>query len=283
MAADSVYAGRKFALLTQHGKQSLLAPILEPGLGCWLEHVRSFDTDQLGSFSREIPRAGSQLDAARRKARLGMELAGLSLGLASEGAFGPDPVSGMLPWNVELLVWIDDELGLEVVGRAQGPGCHAQLLTASWDRAGEFAEKIGFPAQQIILRPGHQDDPRIKKDIRAWAAFSAQFRAISKQSASGQVFIESDGRAHANPMRQEMIGRAAEDLLLRLRTCCPHCGSPGFGQIEPLPGLPCAACETPTRQAYADRFGCPRCSHQETRERCDRDAADPRYCPYCNP
>ena len=42
-------------------------------------------------------RAGTQIEAARKKARLGMELAGLPLGLASEGAFGPDPMTGMFP------------------------------------------------------------------------------------------------------------------------------------------------------------------------------------------
>jgi hypothetical protein len=283
MSADSGYAGRKVALLTQHGKQTLLAPILEPALGCRLEQVLGYDTDQLGSFSREIPRAGSQLDAARRKARVGMELAGLPLGLASEGAFGPDPVSGMLPWNMEILVWIDDELGLEVVGRAQGPGCHVHLLTPAWDRAAEFAEKIGFPAQQIILRPDHGDDPRIQKDIRSWTAFSEQFRATSTLSPTGCVFIESDGRAHANPMRQKLIGCAAQDLLLRLTTGCPCCGAPGFGQIEPIPGLPCGICENPTALPRADRFGCPRCDHREIHPRSGSGWAAPANCSYCNP
>lgn len=53
-----------------------------------------------------------------------MELAGLPLGMASEGSFGPDPYVGMFPWNVEILVLIDDELGLELVGMAQGRAHH---------------------------------------------------------------------------------------------------------------------------------------------------------------
>jgi len=47
-------------------------------LGCRVAHVSGFDTDQLGTFTRNIPRAGIQLEAARKKACLGMELAGLS-------------------------------------------------------------------------------------------------------------------------------------------------------------------------------------------------------------
>ena len=35
-----------------------------------------------------------------------MQLSGLPFGLASEGSFGPDPMVGMFPWNVELLIFL---------------------------------------------------------------------------------------------------------------------------------------------------------------------------------
>ncbi len=78
------YFGRSAAFLTQHGKEKIVAPVLEAALGCRVTHVTSFDTDLLGTFTRDIPRAGTQLEATRKKARLGMELAGLPLGVASE-------------------------------------------------------------------------------------------------------------------------------------------------------------------------------------------------------
>lgn len=102
-----VYAGTRIALLTQHGKERVIASVLDTALGCQVERVGGYDTDLLGTFTREIPRAGKQLEAARKKARLGMEMSGLSLGLASEGSFGPDPMVGMFPWNVEFLIFID--------------------------------------------------------------------------------------------------------------------------------------------------------------------------------
>ena len=71
------YADRRIALLTQHGKERVIAPALEPGLGCTIEHVSGFDTDPPGTFTRETARAGPQLDAARRKARKGMDFSGL--------------------------------------------------------------------------------------------------------------------------------------------------------------------------------------------------------------
>lgn len=52
------YAGKRVALLTQHGKQQVLVPVLESALGCRVEHVMGYDTDRLGTFTRDITRAG---------------------------------------------------------------------------------------------------------------------------------------------------------------------------------------------------------------------------------
>ena len=205
LASVSPDSRRRIALLTQHGKESLIAPVLEPAIGCLIERVDGFDTDQLGTFTREIPRAGTQLEAARRKARIGMGLAGLPLGLASEGAFGPDPMLGMLPWNVEVLVFIDDERGLELVGVAQGKSNHAHRLVADWPAAQDFARQAGFPRHHLIARPESENDPRLRKGIADWAELEAAFNWAKAQAANGQVLLETDLRAHANPTRQGTI------------------------------------------------------------------------------
>ena len=49
---SSGYAGERIALLTQHGKERVIAPRIEPALGCVVEHVTGFDTDTLGTFTR---------------------------------------------------------------------------------------------------------------------------------------------------------------------------------------------------------------------------------------
>ena len=174
-SAAEPYAGRRVALLTQHGKERVLAPVLAAALGCRVERVTGYDTDLLGTFTRDIPRVGTQLEAARTKARLGMELAGLPLGLASEGSFGPDPFAGMFLWNVELVVFIDDERGPEVVGVAQGKANSSYLLAADWAAAGAFARQAGFPEHHLAVRPEGEDDPRIRKGIATWPALEAAF------------------------------------------------------------------------------------------------------------
>jgi hypothetical protein len=277
------YSCRRVALLTQHGKERVIAPVLDAALGRRVEWVNGFDTDTLGSFTRDIPRAGTQLEAARRKARIGMELSGLRLGLASEGAFGPDPVAGMFPWNVELLVFIDDERGIEVTGMAQQATRFAHQLTDDWEQAVQFARQAGFPEHHLVVRPQGQDDPRIEKGLATWAALETAFNRAGGHAENGRVFLESDVRAHAHPSRMDVICLAAVDLAAKLNSPCPACGAPGFQMVERLSGLPCADCGASTHGIRADIHGCPTCDHRETRERADVEHADPGRCDYCNP
>lgn len=277
------YAGQTVAFLTQHGKERLVGPVLEAALGCRVERVSGVDTDTLGTFTREVPRAGTQLDAARRKAQLGLERSGGTLALGSEGAFGPDPVSGLLPWNVEVLLFLDAARGLEVVGVAQGPASQAHQLVHTWAEGEAFARRVGFPEHQLVVRPLHAEHPALRKDLATWGALEAAF-VTAHDAGGGPVFLEVDGRAHANATRREVIRAAAEDLAARLRSACPACGSPGFWVHERASGLPCAECGTPTRETLAEVFACPACPHRETRPRSDgRREAEPGRCDVCNP
>ena len=277
-----LYQGRRIALLTQHGKERVIAPVLDAALGCRVERVSGFDTDTLGTFTRDIARVGTQIEAARKKARVGMELSGLPLGLASEGAFGPDPMSGLFPWNVELLIFIDAERNIEVTGVAQQATRFAHLLTDDWEQAAQFARQAGFPEHCLVVRAQGQDDPRIEKGIATWAALETAFQRARGQAENGRVFLEHDVRAHVHPTRREVIRLAAEDLAAKLNSLCPACGAPGFWSVERVTGLPCADCGAPTREIRADIHGCPKCDHRETRERADVHA-DPGRCDYCNP
>ena len=279
----SIYSGERISLLTQHGKERVIGPVLERELGCRVEHVAGYDTDLLGTFTRDIPRAGTQLEAARTKARMGMELSELPLGLASEGSFGQDPFMGMFPWNVEILIWIDRERELEVVGVAEGKANFSHLLTADWAAAETFARQSRFPENQLVIRPESGHDRRIRKGIAAWTELEIAFAWALAQSENGQVFLETDVRAHANPTRMENIRLAAEDLAQKIRSLCPACGTPGFWRVERVAGLPCADCYAPTNVTSAETHGCLSCAHRYTREQTGRQYADPRFCDNCNP
>lgn len=276
------YADATFMLLTQHGKERALGPVLEQGLGARVELVGGFDTDSLGTFTRDVPRAGNQREAARRKAQIAIERSGGRLGLGSEGAFNPGPF-GIGSWDVEIVLCLDAERGIEVVGTAHGPGLHAYDTVTDLDALAEFADRAGFPDHALVMRPGEPDDPRTRKGIRSHDQLRAAFDEMRRMSASGAVFVESDLRAHMHPTRMALIADAGADLVRRLSTMCPACGLPGFGASQSLPGLPCSACGTPTDEPRADLYACVACECSEERARPGPVTANPGHCPYCNP
>lgn len=273
------------AFLTQHGKERVVSPILARVIGCQVERVSGFDTDELGTFTRDIPRYGSQLEAARRKARIGMQLSGASLGLASEGSFCSDPHTGMFSWNIEVLLFIDDVRKIEVAGVYQGPANSDHASITEWSELEAFAHRVGFPKQHLVLRPYGENDLRLRKGLADWSSLRTAFAWVKHMtSAEANIFVERDLRAHAHPERMENIGRAAENLTEKLTSLCPKCQTPGFSAIESITGLPCASCSMPTREYRGQLWGCPACDYREKRAREDGvSVANPVRCDYCNP
>lgn len=279
----SPYTGQTLVLLTRHGKQVAIAPVLARTLGAQVAVDEGFDTDSLGTFTRDVARAGSQLEAAVRKARTGMQRSGLPYGLASEGAFVPDPFTGLMPWNVELVVLVDDIHDITVVGAADGPALDLHAEVDDWDSLQAFATRARFPEHQLVLRAGGQEALPLRKGLGDPDSLRAAWDWARALVPEGPLFVEHDLRAHAHPSRMAMIGRAAEDLAARLACACPACQRPGFGVQRRLPGLPCAACGRPTREVRAEQLACVRCGHTEERALPGVSSADPARCDHCNP
>lgn len=276
------YAGKTVAFLTQHGKENLIGPMLQTALGCQVVRAEGYDTDQLGTFSGEIARVEGQVQTARTKARIGMELSGASLGLASEGSFVADPFGGLMPWNIEVLVWIDDEQQLDIVGMAQGPA-RSQHRALRWlPDLEKFAHEAGFPEHHLILRPQSETDLRMHKGLSDWKSLKQAFADCQQASSNQLVYAENDHRAFCNPTRQHMIQRAAEDLIQKIRSACPSCAMPGFAITGHTPGLPCRLCGHATRLARSYTWQCKVCDHSQ--EQPSHEAqADPGRCDLCNP
>ncbi len=277
------YVGARFALLTMHGKEDAVAPPLrEAFAGSSLAVVEGFDTDTLGTFTRDVARAGSQIEAARRKARLACELGGVELGLGSEGAFVPGPF-GFGVVDLEIVLLVDRARNFEIVGYAQE---HAQALHTTLSDAGalaEFAARADFPRHGLVVRPDDEDDPRIRKGADTAEALEAAFEAALAESRTGRVFVEHDLRAHRNPTRMKVIGDAMRDLVARAASLCPGCALPGFGRVAIVPGRPCRDCLSPTQVPLADEHGCVSCAHRVREPRGGPPWADPARCDLCNP
>ena len=279
----SIFSNRSVSLLTKHGKEKVIADVLNNAFGCLVQQTSAYDTDLLGTFTQETPRYGTQLDAARKKATIGMELLNLDLGLANEGAFISDPYSGMIPWNNEVLVLIDQKQQLEITGFASGPAQNENAYLSHWEEMEKFTESALFPSHYLVVKPTDEYHPQSKKGIKELAELKEAFEWAKNLSSKGVVYVENDLRAFANPTRMENIRKAAIDLALKMNSLCPQCQAPGFWIKDSKRGLPCNACGLATDEEIAKIWGCLKCGHEETEGMKVFQFADPSKCRHCNP
>lgn len=268
---------RRVALGTMHGKEAVIAPHFAR-IGITVERA-AIDTDRFGTFSGEVARNGTMMDAARSKARAAAEVTGLPVGLASEGAYGPHPLIPFLPIGQELLLWLDTQTGQEVVETTvdERPSYDQQIVSSAAD-ADAFLARTGFPAHAMIVQTAQATAP-VAKGIVDRATFDkAVARALAQ---SGHACLQIDMRAHMNPRRMAVIGELAARLADRLYIPCPVCDAPGFGRLRSIAGLICRDCETETGLIAADVNGCTACRHEVVLHRAG--FADPAHCPNCNP
>lgn len=276
------YEGGIFALATHHGKGPLVAPAFRDVLGVRVVEI-DVDTDTLGTFAGEVARTGSQLETAIAKARMGMAVSGLPRGLANEGAFGAHPVVPFVTVDLEMMVLVDDDLGIVVSESEAATDVATLSIDVEPDQWSDLDLRGGgFPGHGMIVRPTGAHWP-VVKGIHDLDTLAAAVSQCAQVGVSPTVRIESDLRAHHHPGRRAVIARAAKRLADRLATCCPSCSLPGFGTVRIEAGAPCAACGEPTPGAALEHRGCARCDHTETRSVAPESGADPSSCPACNP
>lgn len=272
------FSGRTLVLATMHGKEAVMAPLLEAGLGVRVVVAEGLNTDAFGTFSGEIERTGTPLDAARQKINAALDATGHTLGIASEGSFGPHPALPFLYVDAELVLLVDRETGREWTGEAVSTDTNFGASDArSWEEIEAFAHRARFPDHGLMLKTS---DGAPVKGLRDWQTLR---READRLLGTGQdLTVETDMRAMHNPLRQVVIAEATRKLVAKLQTPCPACAAPGFALTERVPGLPCDQCGFPTRLPRAEVWACGVCNHAEERPAAGT-YADPRYCDFCNP
>jgi hypothetical protein len=280
------------ALATRHGKERVIGPALRHGLGAHLLHVTSVDTDALGTFCGGVPRQGTALEACLAKAEAALAAGGTECAIASEGSFGPHPQLPLLPAGMECWVFVDRRRGLTISEQGLAPRTNfAHRLqrpvtpSESVPELTAWLTQIGFPRHRLIVRAHLAGDTgSVEKGVGCWDDLALAITRAAAVSSDGLALVETDMRAHCNPTRMAAIRRMTFRLVRRLARPCPACQSPGWGVVGQRPGLPCAACGSPTAVTRALIWGCGHCGHQDERPRPDgRRQADPGHCDWCNP
>jgi hypothetical protein len=246
----------------------------------------TIDSDRLGTFSGDIERPGSMLDALRGKIKLARDISKERFILASEGSFTTAGGFGVIAQGIEMLFLHDAVSGAEVVEQHISWDTNYSTATLSThEQLSSFLPRISFGSHALVLYAhGLPPGAVLFKGIFELHEAEQAFTKCQKASPQGTVIAMSDMRAHCNPTRMKTISACCELLVGRLATSCPQCGSGGFGLTATIPGLPCEWCGTQTHRARAERHSCVVCPATIERPRSDgKTHADPAECPVCNP
>jgi predicted Zn-ribbon and HTH transcriptional regulator len=282
-----LFDNRVAVLATMHHKEKVIAPILEENLGINVIVPENFNSDIFGTFTREIKRPDTQIVTAKLKAQKALAITGETMAIASEGSFAPHPSFPYIYTNREIIVFLDQELDLEIIGEvfSTETNFNHQVIN-SLSAAEEFANKSGFPEHGLVVwcDKNDQDEIEIIKGINTNQNLGEAVKFGLDNSPNGKLNIETDMRALYNPTRMKNIALATQDLVQKINSQCPQCSTLGFTITNKIPGLPCEMCSHPSLLTLAVVYKCKKCGFEQQKLFPDgKQFADPSLCEYCNP
>jgi len=277
-----MFNNRKIVIATKHKKEQVIAPLLLEEFNINAIICEQLDTDQLGTFSGEIERNLSPIEAAKRKCYMAMELTQCDLAIASEGSFGPHPTLFFVNADDEILVFIDKKNKVEIVVRhiSTDTNFNGAEITNE-NELKQFADNALFPHHGLIIRDKKDGVNEIVKGIDNWDLLQKTFHNF--YSKFGRMYIETDMRAQFNPKRMQVIKEAAQKLVAKMKSTCPQCQIPGFDITAVKKGLPCLLCNMPTQSPVAHIYKCAHCDFILENKIADKQFEDPMHCQFCNP
>ena len=287
MVREALFINRVAILATMHQKDQVIAPILENELGLKVVVPPDFNTDIFGTFTREIKRPGNQIEAAKLKAEKALDITGGSVAIASEGSFGPHPSLPYITSNREIVIFIDKEQDIEIIGQEFSTATnHNHLMVQNVEQALKFADEIGFPEHGLVVMCEElpKDSNDVIKGIITEEKLVEAVNLVLEKSPTRKAYLETDMRAMYNPTRMKNIAKATHNLVKKINSLCPKCSTPGFDITRIVAGLPCELCHMPTALTKTVVYQCQKCGFtQEKLFPNGKEFAEPAQCMYCNP
>jgi hypothetical protein len=278
MGNQAFFEGREIRIATMHGKEKVIGPALEKAYRMKYS-VAALDTDLLGTFSGEVERVLTPLEAAREKCRLALEMNDGEIAIASEGSFGSHPTLYFMPTDEEILLLVDRKNDLEIaVKHTSLQTNYGYFSTESDESLSDFLKRVKFPSHALIVKTADF----IEKGIQSREQLDRAINAC--HSMNGQYQLMTDMRAMHNPSRMTVIQEATDKLIQKMQSQCPACSRPGFWITDALTGLLCSTCSMPTRSVKAVIYSCEGCHYTEKADFPDgKMEEDPMFCDFCNP
>lgn len=179
-----MYEGVDILLATKHKKEQAIQKPFEDTFRAKIVVPDDYDTDQLGTFTGEIPRQETAYNTVIKKANDALLKYGYHYAIANEGSFGPHPYIYFAPGDMELMVFVDLEANLVIgeieISTATNYG-HIDI-TDKECRYQDFLEKAKFPSHGLIVRTLDGEKHFIeKRDLSATTTQNSHRQSISIQ------------------------------------------------------------------------------------------------------
>lgn len=274
MKANKPIINNSVSLLTKHGKQDVIGPILSATFSTTIRHTDKFDTDSLGSFDHKILRTLNPIECALKKAYLSCELTDCQQGLGSEGSV--NSMFGIGVIDEEFLAFVDRKKNIEIVA-------HAKKVLALGLIEAKTPEDLSVQLSDFTLQWDNKQKWLLQQGINGEKGLSSS--ELVSHIRSWPAIIEPDFRAMNCPARQEVIALATYDLVQRLTSYCPKCEMANFVSKttpEGIDYLPCELCTMPTSKSLPPIRYCDQCGFIEANT-LDIKTASAFYCSFCNP
>lgn len=280
MASEHYFKGKKVVIATKHEKEIVIGPALEKSFGMECSVSENLDTDLLGTFTGEVERILTPVEAARQKCILVLEECDADFAIGSEGSFGPHPTLYFLPADEEYLVLMSRKKDFEMVVKMTS----LQTNYASYEMDSEgtlnaFLQQVKFPSHGLHVKG---PEGYLEKGIRSENRLNQAIHEAVKRF--GTYTLETDMRAMNNPTRMSVIQELTGKLVEKMRSCCPSCQRPGFSPTDVIRGLVCSSCSLPTKSVKSVIYSCEGCHYTSCIDFPDsKTTEDPMFCDFCNP
>lgn len=280
MASEHYFKGKKVVIATKHGKKIVIGPALEKSFGMECSVSENLDTDLLGTFTGEVERILTPVEAARQKCILVLEEYDADFAIGSEGSFGPHPTLYFLPADEEYLVLMSRKKDFEMVVKMTS--LQTNYASHEMDSEGTlnaFLQQVKFPSHGLHVKgPGGYLEKGIRSENRLNQAIQEAVKRF------GTYTLETDMRAMNNPTRMSVIQELTGKLVEKMRSCCPSCQRPGFSPTDVIRGLVCSCCSLPTKSVKSVIYSCEGCHYTSCIDFPDsKTTEDPMFCDFCNP
>lgn len=280
MAKENYFESKKVVIATKHQKERVIGPALQAAFQMDYFTLENFDTDCFGTFTGEVERVLSPLEAARQKCILAFASSDADFAISSEGSFGPHPSFYFLPADEEILLLVDRNRELEIfVKHLSLKTNYASFEHGSEQRVSDFLQQIKFPSHGVHLK---SPADYVAKGIRSEEVLNPLLEETLIRF--GTYTLETDMRAMNNPTRMEVIEELVGKLVEKMKRCCPSCQRPGFSPTDAIRGLLCSCCSLPTKSVKSLLYRCEGCHYTDCVDFPDsKTTEDPLFCDFCNP